>query len=471
MEAGCNGAGSCPAPHQVSCPTGSCDGVLCVGDCAVDGDCVTGSEYCAAGVCTPLETNGAACSRDNMCISGRCVDGYCCNAGCQGQCEACDVAGSEGFCSAITDGVPHGVRQPCADDGTGCGGACDGVERLGCTYPDNQVECRSAACVSGVATLSGVCTGGGACTRLQQQTCDVVGCHSDGVRCGADCSEDSDCSGANTYCSAGICVDKEPMGAVCGSDDHCESGYCVDGVCCDRACSGRCEACNEPGRVGECALIIGSPRGRPNCGGVGVCAGVCDGSASDCVYPQANIECESASCSTGVSRSAGVCNGGGTCISGVETSCRPYQCVGSSCASGCSNASECAEGFDCVQGACTAFEPGSVGGAGGSGGGGGSAGAAGQSGVGGVSAGGAPGGQGGIGGTSDISYGGTSSGQGGASSLINADDEGSGCSLARGHRDPKSGMAWAVLGLAGWLILRRRHSALRSTGQGGRTAA
>src|SRR5262249_28121339 len=40
--------------------------------------------------------------------------------------------------------------------------------------------------------------------------------------------------------------------APCGADSECFSGYCSDGLCCDTACTGQFEACNEPRYEGVC---------------------------------------------------------------------------------------------------------------------------------------------------------------------------------------------------------------------------
>jgi hypothetical protein len=45
-----------------------------------------------------------------------------------------------------------------------------------------------------------------------------------------------------------------PLGTSCTGDGGggCASGFCVDGVCCASACTGQCEACNQPDAGGAC---------------------------------------------------------------------------------------------------------------------------------------------------------------------------------------------------------------------------
>lgn len=113
------------------------------------------------------KANGATCTKAEECVSNLCVDGYCCNAACTDQCEACDVAGSEGTCVPVS-GAPHGTRAACTADPDVCGGTCDGVQTTQCSYP--TVECRAASCTDGVATAAAKCDQG-TCPAPVTTTC------------------------------------------------------------------------------------------------------------------------------------------------------------------------------------------------------------------------------------------------------------------------------------------------------------
>jgi hypothetical protein len=55
---------------------------------------------------TPSRPNGSVCEDPSDCISGNCVDDVCCDSGCSGSLEACNLPGSVGTCSPITAEAP-----------------------------------------------------------------------------------------------------------------------------------------------------------------------------------------------------------------------------------------------------------------------------------------------------------------------------------------------------------------------------
>jgi MYXO-CTERM domain-containing protein len=348
IAAFCVNTGSCPAIQTQACAPFQCSGTQCGGDCVVDSNCATGS-YCFGGICKLKADPGVACSAANQCKSGYCVDSVCCNSPCSGQCQACNEPNKLGTCSAVT-GAPKGGRPACATDGTACGGTCNGVLTATCAYP--SVQCRAPACSNDVATLAASCDGMGACPPMQTQACVPFKCS--GTNCGGNCVLDSDCSGGS-FCAAGVCLGKLPLGFGCGEDSHCLSGYCVDGVCCGGGCVGQCEACDNPGQQGTCLPVIGAPHGaRPQCTNDGsVCSGTCNGSlTTGCAYPGAQSQCRAPACTNNVATIAAYCAGNGMCPAMQTQVCAPFLCEGTQCGGDCTIDSECASGHYCSAGVC-----------------------------------------------------------------------------------------------------------------------
>jgi cysteine-rich repeat protein len=142
----CDGAGACVASvcgdGQVT-GTEECDGQpFCDASCnriPVCGDgFIDAPETCDDGgtasgdgcssTCTTEAAQGAACSTNEGCATGFCVDGVCCNTACTGTCQSCSVAGSVGTCSpAPLDTDPD--NECAAADPNTCGttGFCDGA--------------------------------------------------------------------------------------------------------------------------------------------------------------------------------------------------------------------------------------------------------------------------------------------------------------------------------------------------------
>jgi uncharacterized repeat protein (TIGR01451 family)/uncharacterized repeat protein (TIGR02543 family) len=220
------------------------------------GDCTGTDSTCLVTIDAPRTTTvhfrrGTPCSGATECATELCVDGVCCDDACTGQCQACDVLGSEGVCQRVS-GAPHGARLACASDGSDCGGTCDGAQD-GCAYPPATTPCGPAAsCADGVATLPGACDGAGACHAGQTQDCAPYLCGPDA--CLTDCTTTNECAPGH-HCDATTCVPPVPDGSACIEGDACESGFCAGGVCCDQACSGECQACDLAGLEGTCSPV------------------------------------------------------------------------------------------------------------------------------------------------------------------------------------------------------------------------
>ncbi|MBL8602123.1 MAG: hypothetical protein JNK72_09370 [Myxococcales bacterium] len=349
-QAGCNGLGACIPGSVTLCAPFVCGETACRTSCASDTDCTTGN-YCNAMMrCVPKLPPGGACTGANQCASGNCVDGVCCNTACNGQCEACNLDGSAGTCTAAV-GAPRGARTACAGAGTACGGRCDGTQRTACVFPDNTVSCRSASCSEGAATTAATCDGMGACPAPSTSPCAPYACGEAG--CLTRCSTNDDCAAGN-ICENGMCTGRRPNGGMCQGASECESGHCVDGVCCNTACNGQCEACDTAGMLGTCNAVTGRPHGaRTACQGEGACGAVCDGSnRMACAFPGASTACRSATCEGGVATAGANCDGMGACPAAMTTDCMGYACGDTSCRTACSDTAQCAMGYVCEAGRC-----------------------------------------------------------------------------------------------------------------------
>jgi hypothetical protein len=342
--------GTCPALVTNACAPYVCGATACKTSCSSNGDC-TSANFCSLGSCVPKKSNGGTCSNDNQCSGGQCVDGYCCNSACDGQCEACDVAGSAGTCTAVPAGqAPHGARAACTGTGTTCGGTCGGVVTTQCKYP--TVECRAASCANGKETHAASCSNG-SCPAVVTATCDPYVCGP--TACKTSCGVDGDCLSTH-YCGGGnVCTPKLAAGDSCATGNQCETGLCTDGVCCGGTCDGQCEACNVAGHEGSCYPVTGAPvNGRPACATDGSsCGGTCNGvKSSACTYPSGTV-CVESSCSTSTLTNPRLCNGVGTCLPETTTDCGEYLCskpVGQPafCRTSCSLDAHCVSADYCV---------------------------------------------------------------------------------------------------------------------------
>lgn len=328
--------------------------------------------------------NGGACTANNQCSSGFCVDGVCCNNRCGGgslvDCLACSVAAGaaqDGVCTPAAPGTGCSDRNACTQRdvclGNGvCSGApitctpSDACHRAGTCNPStgrcnagpalpngspcsdgNQCttsdSCQGGACIGTVAPNGTACTDGDACT--QSDTCQGGACSSgSAVVCNASdsCHVAGTCDPATGTCSNPIA----PDGTACSDGDACtQSDRCVGG-----ACSGTnpvvCTSA-DPCHV----------------------AGACDPATGTCSNPAApdGTTCSDGDLCTTVDRCQGgaclgapvicaatdACHVAGTCNPTTGTCSNPSAPDGTACSDG----NACTRTDSCVGGACVGASP------------------------------------------------------------------------------------------------------------------
>ncbi len=177
--------------------------------------------------------------------------------------------------------------------------------------------------------------------------------------CAGACCSNADCPGACQMCSAShTCVAvinaDDPNGRCTGTCDAtgackaskgqactAQAGGCVsgtvcapEGICCDKACTGSCEACDLSGALGTCTTLGAGATphsGHSQCEATDVeCAGKCNGTSNACFYTTAG--CGSAACSGSTYTPAGTCSSG-ACVAGTTQPCPTNEsCSGTACA-------------------------------------------------------------------------------------------------------------------------------------------
>jgi hypothetical protein len=204
---------------------GSASGGAGTGGRGTGGSASGGRGTGGAGTGGAPKANGQSCGNNNECMSTRCVEGYCCDGPCTGQCESCATANNRGTCVPVTT-----PRTACAGSGT-CGGRCDGTaaNRASCVYPSSTTSCGAAAtCTNNMARTEPLCNGSGTCTASSTMSC-MFGCRTDGVPACA-----TSCPSMQGLCG-GSCVDIQSTPAHCGTScrvcqgntPKCFQGNCV----------------------------------------------------------------------------------------------------------------------------------------------------------------------------------------------------------------------------------------------------
>jgi len=399
----CSGFGLCVDAGTANCCPYMCIGNTCRDSCTDNTHCCPGF-FCISGACISKKPNGQTCATGSECQSGFCVDGYCCNTGCAGTCQACNVANKLGTCTMLatnTDpdnecgsckvcngaglcvNVPNG-QDPVAEcsDQVPCGqdGYCNGS--AACRLWASGTECAAQTCSGSTLYKQDKCDGLGQCVDSGSVSCAPYKCS--GNACATNCATDDDCV-VGYYCSASVCIPKKGLGEACASNPQCLSGYCVDGYCCDNACTGTCRACNITGNIGVCTFVtnnqdLGSECGMCQaCNGAGACKfvpagqdpknqcnaaapatcgddGACSGAGACRKYP-VSTECASQSCVGSTLSPTDYCNGNGSCVDSPTTSCCPYLCGTGACGTSCNSNANCCSDAYCNGSACVTKKP------------------------------------------------------------------------------------------------------------------
>jgi hypothetical protein len=261
----CDGTNAVCAVRTTSCGAYACNaaGTACNTRCTSNADCKSGFRCnTEVSACIELSGNGTSCAGDGECASGHCVDGVCCNDGCQGQCQACNEPGALGRCQPV-NGAPRGSRRACDGEAGTCAGYCNGAQTDACFYPPSTTSCAES-CTNGTATRS-TCDGKGKCVALAPTDCPTGGaCDGDTCRIGA-CSEPRHCRSGFT-CKDGTCVQ---AGTATCSNDLRESISTVDGsrvACAPYLCDPTRGTCRETCSVtDDCAAEAACDAARRVC--------------------------------------------------------------------------------------------------------------------------------------------------------------------------------------------------------------
>ncbi len=218
---------------------------------------------------------GDKCGSKDECPGAvNCVDGVCCDAACTGACVACTAlkkgSGQDGTCSSIAAGGDP--RAPgCSSGSTTCDadGKCDGAGTCRAQAPQTT-SCGTGTTCEGNSIKGQACNGTGDCSTTGVPVpCAPAKC--DAGACTTSCANDAGCDPDAGFCNLqGHCETRKDVSLDCGTDSQCKSGYCADGVCCQSACDGQCERCDD---TGTCVADNSDSVCNPSSGGASGTAG------------------------------------------------------------------------------------------------------------------------------------------------------------------------------------------------------
>jgi hypothetical protein len=348
----CDGAGSCRAATTSMCDPFQCGGTACKTTCMTSTDCVAPNS-CVNNSCGKLPP-GATCTAASACQSGFCAQGVCCNNACAGACMSCALTNSAGTCSPVPAGAAPTPATQCtmaAASTCGLDGTCNGTGACR-SYPSGT-QCAAAICSVSTLTPAQTCDGAGTCKPVTAAACPGnLNCGS-ATACKTSCSTAADCVSPDV-CTTGACALKTP-GTTCGSAAECASGFCQQGVCCNSACTGICQSCNNGGSAGTCTNVPANTAPTPTTqcatATVATCGtdGLCDGSGKCQLYPSTTT-CVPQSCTGDTLTPARNCDGAGNCKTVTSTLCDPFACdtTNNVCKTTCTVSTDCTAPSTCM---------------------------------------------------------------------------------------------------------------------------
>jgi hypothetical protein len=306
--------GQCSTPLAAPCGPYTCQpvpspipGTICRTACmgADDASCID-SAFCDGAACVTRLPSGSACTRDHMCASNHCQNGFCCAAG--------------DCCSVGADCPSHYTNPPSCDTPLQ---SCQG-------HRVDAVCGTDKTCNSGVVADDTACTSAINinCGSFPTQSCNGTAMQTP-LACPTSCSNDTQCA-PTAYCvvSSGICVGRVPDGDHCTADDQCAQGhFCHNNFCCSSATQSCCNVATD-------------------CPAAYAAAPVCDAPVTSCAGHRMDKTCTANVCgSTRVTDDSG-------CTSADQLGCYPYvpqTCNGQASQGTLACVNYCFADSDCVQ--------------------------------------------------------------------------------------------------------------------------
>lgn len=295
----CTADGQCATGY---CVDGFCCNTQCTNECmacsaakkgsGVDGLCgsikydTDPDNECLYGACNGKNRcktyNGVPCATATECLSNYCVDGFCCNNICMGECQACSMAKKGGGYNGACGPIAYNTDPDHECQGSLCTGWGP------CNLRTEPTLVNGSVCISGAQCLSGYCADGICCDSWCLGTCQACTAAKKGSGIDGTCGPIAPNTDPEGECLGGTCSGAsactQSNGTPCTNNTQCSSGYCIDDVCCDNLCDGSCNACSAgrkgQGNDGTCGPIAAGRDLQNECN-----PGECNGSGA-CNQPQ-----------------------------------------------------------------------------------------------------------------------------------------------------------------------------------------